>query len=454
MIAQTLTIARNAFVESIRQPIVPILILLSGITQILNTAMTGFSMGMTESSEVTSDNKLLFDIGISAVFGFGIVLAAFIATSVLSREIENKTVLTVVSKPVSRPTLLIGKYLGVAGAILVSLVIMLLFLLLAIRHGVLTTTSDLVDYPVLAFGLGAVVLSIVLAAWCNYFYSWQFSQTLTLFLLGLIILAYVLCLKVGKEWKIQDLHTDFKPQITIACICLTMAVLVFASIATAISTRLSQVMTIVVCVGIFLASLMSNYFLGSKSFSNQIAGRIGVAQSTDPRVTIPFLKEDDEVQINLAGPPAIEFKPGMPFMYSSSPGGFPMSTPIFEPFAGDATNPDALAKAAIPAFIVTKVDADKLMVRRVGAFSSSALQDYIPPQSGDYIFITPTHINKAALGAWGVVPNLQHFWLLDAITQNQPIPPSYVLRTVMYASLQIVAYLAIGIILFMKRDVG
>lgn len=466
MISQTFTIARNAFVESIRQPIVPILILLSGITQVLNTAMTGFSMGMTESSEVTSDNKLLFDIGISAVFGFGVVLSAFIATSVLSREIENKTVLTVVSKPVGRPTLLIGKYLGVAGAILVSVVIMLIFLLLAIRHGVLTTTSDLVDYPVLVFGMSAVVLSVLLAAWCNYFYSWQFSQTLVLLLLAFTIIAYVLCLKIAKEWKFQDLHTDFKPQITIACVCLTTALMVFASIATAISTRLSQVMTIVVCVGVFIASLMSNYFLGGRSFSNKIAARIEAAVSTDPAIKIPFLKDQDEVIVKIAGTPFIEMKPGMPFMYSSSPSGFPMNTPTFQPFTGDVNNRDALAQAADSAFIITKVESisatkpngpkagDYLTVRRVGPYRESMLVDYVPPQVGDYIFVTPTQINAPALAAWGVIPNLQHFWLLDAITQNQPIPGSYVVRTIIYALLQITGFLGIGVFLFMKRDVG
>lgn len=466
MLAQTLTIARNAFVESIRQPIVPILILLSGIIQILNTAMTGFSMGMTESSEVTSDNKLLFDIGISAVFGFGVVLSAFIATSVLSREIENKTVLTVVSKPVGRPTLLIGKYLGVAGAILVAVVIMLIFLLLAIRHGVLTTTSDLVDFPVLVFGISAVVISILLAAWCNYFYTWQFSQTLTLFLLAFSVIAYILCLKIGKEWKIQDLHTDFKPQITIACICLTTALMVFAAIATAISTRLSQVMTIVVCVGVFIASLMSNYFLGGRAYNNKIAARIESAISTDPAIKVPFLKDQDEVIVKIAGTPFIELKPGMPFMYSSSPSGFPMNTPTFLPFAGDVNNQEALAQAQDSAFIITKFESialskpgapkagDYLTVRRVGPYSDSLLKDYVPPQVGDYIFVTPTQINVPALAAWGVIPNLQHFWLLDAITQNQPIPASYVLRTLIYAALQICGFLAIGVFLFMKRDVG
>ena len=92
-----LTIARNAFVESLRQPIVLVVVLLSGVLQYLNTAMSAYSMGYrTFAGEVTGDNKLLFDIGMGTMFICGILVASFIATAIVSREIENKTVLTVV----------------------------------------------------------------------------------------------------------------------------------------------------------------------------------------------------------------------------------------------------------------------------------------------------------------------------------------------------------------------
>ena len=98
------TIARNGFLESIRQPIY-IVVLLGGIlAMVLNVNLAAFSLGQ--------DDKLLVDLGLSTLFITGLLLAAFTATSVLSKEIENKTVLTVVSKPVARPTLIVGKYLG------------------------------------------------------------------------------------------------------------------------------------------------------------------------------------------------------------------------------------------------------------------------------------------------------------------------------------------------------
>ena len=40
-----------------------------------------------------------------------------------------------------------------------------------------------------------------------------------------------------------------------------------------------------------------------------------------------------------------------------------------------------------------------------------------PPRTGDFVFLAPTAVNSAALGIWAVFPNLQHFWLLDAVTR-------------------------------------
>lgn len=450
MITQTLSIARNAFVESVRQPIVAILILISGITQLLNTAMTGFSMGLQESGEVKSDDKLLFDIGLSAVFGLGTILASFIATSVLSREIENKTVLTVVSKPVSRATLIIGKYLGVAASLLIATSTMLIFLLLAIRHGVMSTASDELDQPVLVFTAIALFLSIGLAAWCNYFYRWSFPQTMTLLLLPFMFIAYVAILFVNKKWEPQPFFVDLKFQIAIACVSLTVAILVFAAIATAVSTRLSQVMTIVVCVGIFMVSLLSNHFLGGSMFKNTLVGKVTGAQSLVESQKAPFEAPNDNVVVVLNGPPMIDVKPGMPFYYSASPNGYPLSHDSFTPYTGTLSEHD-IVNAASPALVVTSVKGDVIQVRQVGL---SRLEIRDPIVRDDYVFLKPTQVQPVAFVLWAAVPNMQHFWLLDAITQNQPIPVTHLGLIFVYGLFQIAAFLALGIALFQTRDVG
>ncbi len=92
-----------------------------------------------------------------------------------------------------------------------------------------------------------------------------------------------------------------------------------------------------------------------------------------------------------------------------------------------------------------------LKVRHVGAGPLPLLHS---PGAGDYVFLAPTRTNYALLGTWGAIPNLHFFWLLDAVSQNRPVPPAYVLAAATYAGAQIVAFLALGVLLFQRRDVG
>jgi ABC-type transport system involved in multi-copper enzyme maturation permease subunit len=77
-----------------------------------------------------------------------------------------------------------------------------------------------------------------------------------------------------------------------------------------------------------------------------------------------------------------------------------------------------------------------------------------PPLPGDYVFLGPTRVNAGAMAAWVAVPNLQFFWLLDAVTQNRAIPPGYVVLVFFYAIAQIGVFLSLAVVLFQKRDVG
>ena len=49
---------------------------------------------------------------------------------------------------------------------------------------------------------------------------------------------------------------------------------------------------------------------------------------------------------------------------------------------------------------------------------------------------------------------MQTFWLVDAISQAQPIPASHVALVLLYGLVQIVGFLALAVLLFQGRDVG
>lgn len=473
MMSPTLTIARTTFLEAVRQPIYFIMVLLCGVALVLTTWGTGFSLGYTESgTEVSGDDQFLLQLALSTVFLCGTLLAGFIATAAMSREIENKTVLTIVSKPVPRPVVVLGKYLGVTAAVMIAVATMLLGMMLALRHGVLTAASQEVDGPVVVFASGAFVLSMVVGAWGNFFYGWSFPQATSLMLCPLMALAYAGVLVLDKHWAVQAIGRDFKPQILTTAIVMAMAIPILCSIAVAASTRLGQVMTLVVCFGALLLGLLSSGLIGARAYANAPLGRItGVEIVVDrsdqfaARATVdgpaaapagirPFSSSGDTYAIKLKAAPPRAIQPGDPVYYGPFPNGFDLAVPTFTPFAGDPADEDAHFSAGTPpALMATAFDPRSLrvVVKQVG---ESPVQVTRPPQEGDYVFGAPTRVNAPALAVWGVVPNLQSFWLVDAVTQNQPVPASHVGLVGLYALTQVIVFLAVAVLLFQGRDVG
>lgn len=450
---KVLSIARNAFVESTRQPIVLFLVLLSALLQVFTTWNSGYSLGYqsTESAEVQSDDKVLLDVGMSTVFVMGVLLAGFIATSVVSREIDSKTMLTVVSKPVSRVSVIVGKYLGVVATLLVSSILMVLFLMIAIRHGVMTTAADELKYPVLVFSGIALALSLGLGAWLNYFYGWNFPQTALLLLLPFTIVAYFGVLLFNDHWQVQDLHTAFKPQVLTACCALILAILVLAAVATAASTRLGQVMTIILCLGVFVASLLSNFFVGRFVFSNEPVGVIRAVVEADASKS--FTVDHSPVTVTLERPLPRPVAPGTAVYYGPSPNGFPLHTPSgYADFKGNIEEANELFAPSQPAgLIVTTAQSDRMTLRTMGG---QPLEVTRAPRKGDFVFTQPTKTSYPRLAAWGMVPNLQYFWLLDAVSQNRPVPRSYLILASTYSLVQVTAFLSLAVMLFQRRDVG
>ena len=256
MLQQVLTLGRNTFIESIRQPVFVVLVIAGSLMLWFNAHLAGYTFD--------DDNKMMLDLGLSMIFLTGLLLAAFTATGVLSAEIENRTVLTVVSKPVSRPVFVLGKFTGVAAALTVACWMLTVAFLLNVRHQVMQTASDPIDWPVVLFALAAFLLAVLVAALGNYLYHWVFTST---FVFGYVLLntaAWLLVLVIDKQWQFQSMATEFTvregelTQVLIALLLLFEAVLILTALAVAVSTRLGQVMTLIICSGVFLFGLVSN----------------------------------------------------------------------------------------------------------------------------------------------------------------------------------------------------
>jgi hypothetical protein len=447
MISQTLTIARNTFLESVRQPIYFILTCICGLAVLFTYWTAAFSMDYSSSA----DDKVALDIALATVFVCATLLAAFLATAVISKEIDRKTVLTVVSKPVGRPTVVIGKYFGVTGAILIAAASMLLFVMLGVRHQVMSTAADDLDAPVLLFGGLAVGLSILIGAWCNYYYGWSFTQTATLLLCPFLFVAYIGVLLVSKKWEIQPLGTNFKPEVTKAAFCLMAAVLVLTAVATATSARLGQVMTLMICAGVFVLGLMSNHFIGARAIDNTFIAQIDKAT---PRLEghASFAQPEDTYDLVLGLEPRTALPPGSPIYYGPYPSGYQLAVEPFTPFRGDVTSGSSIAdRSRPPAVAVVSLDHRKLTIVHTGPAGDPVIR---APKAGDYLFSRPTRYNPLAWAAWAIVPNVQFFWLMDAVSQAAPIPFPHVGLVLLYALAQTGVFVSLAVVLFQTREVG
>ena len=251
-------IAGNTFIETIRQPIYGILMWVGFGMLVLNPSIAAYSL------ESGSDSKIMIDVGLSTLLLYGLLAAVFSAVGVITREIESFTVLTVVSKPVSRPLFLCGKFLGVATAMLVSFYFLAIVFLMTVRHGVMETNSDTYDLPVWTLATAAIVLSVLAAGFGNFVYGWQFSSTLTSWVVPLITVAFVGVLFFDRKFQMQAPATDFGDwQVIFAVIGVFLAVLILTAFAVTFATRFSQVVTLLLCAGVFWLGLLSDYYFGA-----------------------------------------------------------------------------------------------------------------------------------------------------------------------------------------------
>lgn len=258
------SVARNCFTETVRQPIYGVILFVTAGVFVLNVALSMFTLD--------TDNKILKDIGLSTMLMSGLFLAAFSAAGVITREIDNKTVLTVISKPVGRPAFILGKFLGLTAALTLATYLNSLIFLLTVRHKVLERSSQNFDMPVILFGGGAVFLALAIAGFCNYLYGTQFPSAAIGLATPLLTIAVLLVCFINPEWSIQPFAQDFiEDQVVAAIILVFLAVLVLTAVAIAASTRLGQVMTLAVCTGVLLIGLVSDYFFGRKADDNLAA---------------------------------------------------------------------------------------------------------------------------------------------------------------------------------------
>lgn len=159
-------IARNTFLEAVRQKLFNFLVVIA-------VGMTASSLLLRDFNFGASELKFVADFGFGAIVFFGSILAIVATAQLFFSEIENRTALTILAKPVFRSEFIFGKFAGVAAVLLVFTGLMTAILagLLVWREGALIAQNPdlqgetLVHYgDIFVFGLVQWFKFCILAA--------------------------------------------------------------------------------------------------------------------------------------------------------------------------------------------------------------------------------------------------------------------------------------------------
>ncbi|MFI5454077.1 MAG: ABC transporter permease [Isosphaerales bacterium] len=113
---KSFTIAVATAKEAIRQPAFFVMAFFAGALLIATIFVSYFTFG--------EDIKMYKDTGLTTISFFCMLLALLTASSTVADEIEGKTAITLLSKPINRRQFIIGKFLGIELGVLALYVLL------------------------------------------------------------------------------------------------------------------------------------------------------------------------------------------------------------------------------------------------------------------------------------------------------------------------------------------
>jgi ABC-type transport system involved in multi-copper enzyme maturation permease subunit len=154
VLARIYAIAINTFREAVRDRV------LYGVLGFA-CAVLFFTLAIAELS-VHEQARVVQDVGLASISLFSVIVAMFLGSSLLYKEIERKTLYVILPKPVQRAEFLLGKYFGIFLTAFVFVALMG-----ALQLWITAVQANAKPALVLAVLLGLLILLGVLLVWAR-----------------------------------------------------------------------------------------------------------------------------------------------------------------------------------------------------------------------------------------------------------------------------------------------
>ncbi|MGK7933030.1 MAG: ABC transporter permease [Microcystaceae cyanobacterium] len=195
-------IAANGFREVIRDRILYVI----GFF----TLVMAFGFRVIPELAVGADAKIILDLGMAATSFLGAIVAIFVGTGLINKEIEKRTVLVMIAKPISRLEFIIGKHLGLMGVLAIVVTMMTAIYIGMISWANMSGWAK-IDYSLVSILVAQVFLLLELAivtAFALVFGVFTSSILATLLSFGVYLMGHIssALLRLGQISKNESIE--------------------------------------------------------------------------------------------------------------------------------------------------------------------------------------------------------------------------------------------------------
>ncbi len=173
-----IVIALNTFRENLRDKILYNLVFFALLLIGASTLLADLT--------IMEHHRMITDMGLAAINLVGVVIAIFVGIGLVGKEIERRTVYTIMARPIRRTQFILGKYLGLVMTLSVNLAIMTAVFLATLRlyhapvHGALVQAIALIFVEVL-----------LVTAMALFFSTFSTSTLSASFTIGLFVVGHL-----------------------------------------------------------------------------------------------------------------------------------------------------------------------------------------------------------------------------------------------------------------------
>jgi ABC-type transport system involved in multi-copper enzyme maturation permease subunit len=180
MIGQISALAWNTFREAVRDRVLYSIFFFALGVILLSLAMEQIAIG--------DQAKVVRSMAQGSIDFFSAVIAMFLGISLVWKELERRTVYTILSKPIPRWTFVVGKYTGLVLTLAVQLLLMLVFYVVLMMF----QTQQSFPPPVVFVSMGMVLMELMLlTAWATLFGCYSAPTTAAFCTLSVFIIGHL-----------------------------------------------------------------------------------------------------------------------------------------------------------------------------------------------------------------------------------------------------------------------